>query len=174
MVHASGHRFRALAAARRLRVGRPAEWPVRLLPPDGKEPIHSRVITIRRPAPVAKLAEKRARRIARRKCKKIDPRTLEAAHFIMLFTTLPEGLLSATEVLEFYRYRWQVELSFKRLKQILRLGRLPHRDQYAARSWILAKLVVALLLEKLYRNARSFFPWGYPLIQEEGLRAEAT
>jgi hypothetical protein len=79
----------------------------------------------------------------------------------MLFTTLPAAMLAAPAVLELYRFRWQIELAFKRLKQLLRLGRLPHKDPRAAQTWILAKLVVALLLETLYRNARAISPWGY-------------
>jgi IS4 transposase len=81
----------------------------------------------------------------------------------MVFTTLPATLLGASGVLELYRYRWQIELAFKRLKQLLKLGRLPHKTLDIARTWILAKLVVALLLETLYRNARVFSPWGYRL-----------
>ncbi len=81
----------------------------------------------------------------------------------MVFTTLPEELLAPGDVLELYRYRWQIELAFKRLKQLLKLGRLPHKDPRAAKTWILAKLVVALILETLYRNARVFPPWGYCL-----------
>ena len=70
--------------------------------------------------------------------------------------TLPARLLGASGVLELYRYRWQIELAFKRLKQLLKLGHLPHQRPDIARTWILAKLVVALLLESLYRNARVF------------------
>jgi IS4 transposase len=76
---------------------------------------------------------------------------------------LPAMLLSASDMLELYRYRWQIELAFKRLKQLLKLGHLPHQSPDIARTWILAKLVVALLLETLYRNARAFSPWGYRL-----------
>jgi len=81
----------------------------------------------------------------------------------MVFTTIPAPLLGAGEVLELYRCRWQIELAFKRLKQLLKLGRLPHQAPDIARTWILAKLVIALLLETLYRNARAFSPWGYRL-----------
>jgi len=110
---------------------------------------------------VAERAERRASRQANRKGKTIDPHTLQAAHFVMVFTTLPATLLAAQGVLELYRCRWQIEITFKRLKQLLKLGRLPHQERRAARSWILAKLVVAFLLETLYRNASAFSPWGY-------------
>ncbi len=106
-------------------------------------------------------------REAKRKGARLDPRSVEAARFIMLFTTLPRDLLDAPAVLELYRVRWQIELTFKRLKQLLRLGRLPHQEPRAARTWILAKLVVALLLEQLYRNASAFSPWGYALRDAE-------
>jgi IS4 transposase len=81
----------------------------------------------------------------------------------MLFTTLPADWLPAKAVLEWDRYRWQIELAFKWLKPLLKLGRLPHPHPEAATGWIQAKLVVALLLETLYRNARIFSPWGHAL-----------
>lgn len=78
----------------------------------------------------------------------------------LLFTTLSRAELSARNVLELYRYRWQVELAFKRHKQILKLGQLPHRDPEAAQSWILSKLIVALLLEAVPQQR--YFPLGIP------------
>jgi len=118
------------------------------------------VVAIRLPRPVAARSERRVQREARRKGGRLDPRSVEAAHFVLLFTTLPRNLLDPPAVLDLYRARWQIELTFKRLKQLLRLGRLPHQEPRAARAWILAKLVVALLLEHLSRNASAFSPWG--------------
>ncbi len=155
-------RFNALRHATRLKVGQVGAWPVTLPIAEGQA-VAGRVVATRLPAPLAAKAQRRATRRASNKGKKVNPRTLQAAHFVMIFTTLPATLLSAGSVLELYRYRWQIELAFKRLKQLLKLGRLPHQASDIARSWILAKLVVALLLERLYRNARVFSPWGYPL-----------
>lgn len=165
-----GRVFYALAHARKLKVGRVGEWPVRLLAPGGK-PIRGRVVATKLPAPLAEKGERMAAKSSKKKGNLADPRSLEAAHFVMVFTTLPKALLAARNVLELYRYRWQVELAFKRLKQLLKFGRLPHKDSRSARTWILAKLVVALLLETLYRNARAFSPWGYRL---EALSPSAT
>lgn len=159
----SGRPMRALTAARRLRVGEIGDWPVLLDVPRHSEPIPGRVIATRLPAPLARKAVKRTRKIAARKSRKPHPNSVQAAHFVIVFTTLPKDLLDGAGVLELYRYRWQVEVAFKRLKQLLKIGRVPHKDLDAARSWIHAKLVVALLLEKLYRSARSFSPWGYRL-----------
>jgi hypothetical protein len=157
-----GRAFHALGHVRQLRVGQVGAWPVTLLGPEDQR-ISGRVVATKLPAPLAARAARRAVQTAKKKGKKPDPRSLQAAHFVMLFTTLLPTQLAAEDVLELYRYRWQIELAFKRLKQLLKLGRLPHQDPRAAQAWILAKLVVALLLETLYRNARSFSPWGYRL-----------
>lgn len=155
-----GRDLHALTHAKRLKVGQVGDWPVQFLVPDGK-PIRGRVVATKLPAPLAAKAERRAAKSSAKEGNKVDQRTLQAAHFVMVFTTLPKALLTGRDVLELYRYRWQIELAFKRLKQLLKFGRLPHKDPRSARTWILAKLVVALLLEILYRNARAVSPWGY-------------
>jgi hypothetical protein len=157
-----GRPFVALDRARSLRVGEVGTWPV-LLPVPEADSVPGRVIATRMPGPVGARAARRAERIAAKQGRRIDPRSVEAAHLIMVFTTLSDAQLATPDVLELYRCRWQIELTFKRLKQLLKLGRLPHKDPRAARSWILAKLVVALLLETLYRQAATLSPWGYSL-----------
>lgn len=157
-----GLRVRALDLVSDLQVGQVADWPVWLRDPEG-QPLAGRVIALKLPAPLGQRAEQRAIRRATKENKSIDQRSLLAAHYVLLFTTLPAEPWKASEVMELYRFRWQVELAFKRLKQILRLGQIPHKDPVTAQSWISAKLVVALLLETLYRNARTLSPWGYRL-----------
>lgn len=162
MVDGRDRPFNSLRHAKKLKVGQVGAWPVKLRVPTGNA-VAGRVVATKLPGPVAAKAERRVTKRASKKGKEIDPRTLQAAHFVIVFTTLPATLLNAVGVLELYRYRWQIELAFKRLKQLLKLGRLPHKSPDIARAWILAKLVVALLLETLYRNARVFSPWGYRL-----------
>ena len=64
-------------------------------------------------------------------------------------------------MLEWYRLRWQVELIFKRFKSLARLGHLPKYDDDSAQAWLYGKLLVALLVEKVLRDARAVSPWGY-------------
>ena len=68
-----------------------------------------------------------------------------AAGYTFVFTSLPDSVPAAS-VLELYRARWPVELAFKRLKSLLGLDRLKNQDPVAARAWITAKLLVALLI----------------------------
>ncbi len=157
-----GQVFRALDSARTLAAGQVGDWPVRLPLPGGQSQA-GRVIAVGLPLPLVEKAQRRARRAASKKQHRLLPDTLTAARYMILFTSLPKESLSAESVLDLYRYRWQIELSFKRLKQLLKIGRLPHKDPEAAKGWIQAKLVVALLLETLVRNSRTFSPWGFPL-----------
>jgi transposase len=100
---------------------------------------------------------------AKRKGHTPKPSTLESQGYVFVFTSLSQAELSASQALELYRGRWQIELVFKRLKSILQLGHLRKIDPDSALSWIEGKLFVALLLESLLRQAESFFPWGFPL-----------
>jgi len=45
----------------------------------------------------------------------------------------------------------------------LGLGCLPKYDERSCRAWIQAKLLCGLLIERLMREAKFFFPWGYRL-----------
>ena len=72
-------------------------------------------------------------------------------------------------ILEWYRFRWQIELIFKRFKQIAELGHLPKHDDESAKAWIYGKLFVALLTEKLIQRASAFSPWGYRLETQSAL-----
>lgn len=155
-----GRVFRALQHAKRLKVGQVGQWSVKLQDPQGTA-ISGRVVITRLPALLAAKAERQALRKSVKKQKHVDPRSLQAAHYVMLFTTLPGRFLTAAALLNLYRFRWQIELAFKRLKQLLKIGHLPHKDVPSAKSWILVKLVIALLLDTLYRNARAISPWGY-------------
>lgn len=155
-----GHKVRALDWAQSLQAGEVGDWSAWLQDAQ-REPLAGRVVALKLPAPLAQRAEKKAKRRATKKKQQASERSLLAAHYVLLFTTLPREKVPALEVLELYRFRWQIELAFKRLKQILQLGQLPHKDPLAAQAWISAKLVLALLLETLYRNALTLSPWGY-------------
>lgn len=82
---------------------------------------------------------------------------------IWVITTVAREILSASLVLRLYRYRWQIELFFKRLKSLLHLDELPTRDGPTAKSWMLARFIAAALAQKLLEPNGSLSPWGYEL-----------
>jgi len=93
--------------------------------------------------------------------------------YVMVLSTFPRARYDTQRVLEAYRLRWQVELVFKRLKQIAQLGHLPKHDQESSQAWLYGKLFVALLTEKLIQAASAFSPWGYDFQDEKGTQSLA-
>src|SRR4051794_34430916 len=87
-----------------------------------------------------------------RKGKALDPRSLIAADFMILATSLPKNGYSARAVLGVYRLRWQIELAFKRLKSLLHIDRLPTWTERGSRSWLYAHLILALLCDDLSQD----------------------
>jgi hypothetical protein len=118
---------------------------------------------LRKTQVAAEQEQTRLRHEARRKGHDPDARSLGAAHFVSVITDLPARALPATQALELYRLRWQIELFFKRLKSLLHIDRLRAKGPELARSYLYAKLLGALLVDELCQQALAFFPWGYPI-----------
>lgn len=117
-----------------------------------------RLVACRLPPPQVTAAQKRIRRQAQKRGVKPTAETLYVAEFVLLLTNLPAHAWSASAIGHLYRLRWQVELSFKRLKSILHLDHLRARDPQLARTYLLAKLFVALLLERLAQRVLARLP----------------
>jgi len=109
-------------------------------------------------------AQRAARRVRRRasrqKGRPPGARAVEGSRYIFIFTTASRGLMSVAQVFACYRLRWQVELAFKMLKTVLRFGKLPNHRDDTSRTWLLAKLINALILERLARADQRAFPPG--------------
>lgn len=144
---------------------RPAEigdWDVRIRVKDKTYAL--RLIAIRKTQAATQRERRRAQSAAKRKQRKVDPRTLQAAAFQFVLTDLPPEVLPPAEAHELYRLRWQIEIAFKRLKSILHLDNLRAHDPRLARSYIYAKLLGALIIDELSTSALAFFPSGFPII----------
>jgi len=150
----------ATAVAGLLRAGQAAEWPAQVR--SGSQRIAGRVCAIRK----SQAAINKAHRRLREKLKSgqsMSEQTWQLAQYVMVFTTLPSQAATVRQVLECYRLRWQVELTFKRLKSIAQLGHLPKYHDQSSRAWLYGKLLAALLAQKLARLGNSISPWGYPM-----------
>ncbi len=136
-----------------------AEWEVYVHGPSRR--VAGRLCVIRKSAEAIARTQRRIRRKLQQGGPKPKPETLAFAAYIMVFTTLPKAEFPAGQVLEWYRGRWQVELAFKRLKSLAKLGHLHDQDAETVRAWLYGKLCVALLGQKLMRVERDISPWGY-------------
>jgi Transposase DDE domain len=149
-----------------------AEWAVRIPLPDPQRPLAVRLCAVRKSAGAIALAQAKLRRKARKPGWRGPPESLLYAEYVMVLSTFPAPY-SAPQVLEAYRLRWQVELVFKRLKQIAQLGHLPKHDPESSQAWLYGKLLVALLTEKVMQAAHALSPWGYELRVEQGAQPRA-
>ncbi|MGO8263966.1 transposase, partial [Rhizobium ruizarguesonis] len=101
---------------------------------------------------------------ARKRGKKPDPRSLEAAKYILLLTSLPTATFAPADILTLYRFRWQIELAFKRFKSLAGLDSLPAKKPELARAWLYARLIVAIIAEQIAGQVPDSPPsgCGYP------------
>jgi IS4 transposase len=158
---ADGQSFSLLDALRSLPEAGVGEFTVRFAGPDGKR-VDARLVAIRKSEPAAARARQKALRERTKKGRaSVDLRTLELAGYFFVLTNLPADM-SAQSVLQLYRLRWQIEIKFKTLKSLLHLDNVPARNDESLRVYVLAKLLVALLIDSLLDKADSFPPWGYP------------
>ena len=120
----------------------------------GDERIPGRVCWLRVPEDKVEAARQRAKREAEGVC---DQETLYTAEFVVVFTTVLQEL-TAAQVLELYRARWQIELEFKRSKSIRELDRLPNFLPETIHSWICAKLLLQLIATRIASPTEDFPP----------------
>ncbi|WP_347349887.1 transposase, partial [Mesorhizobium captivum] len=67
---------------------------------------------------------------------------------MLLLTSLPSNIFPPVDVLALYRFRWQLELAFKRMKSLTGLDALAAKKPELARAWIYARLIIFLIAER--------------------------
>jgi len=95
------------------------------------------------------------RRYAKRTFRVVAVRNPKTRGYHTYLTNVPASVLTATEVVQTYGLRWQVELLFKGLKHHGRLDQLPSGKQEVVECFIWASLLAQLLSEALHRRVRA-------------------
>jgi len=134
--------------------GTAREWTVWVCPRD-HESIRGRLCAVRLPEDKAEEARERVRR---EHGKSVTQKMLEAAKYVVVFTTVPSSRLDTMQILELYRLRWQVELFIKRDKSIGNLDELPNFKPETIYSWICAKTLLFLITRKIASSRVSIPP----------------
>jgi Transposase DDE domain len=118
-----------------------------------------RLIASKLPTDKVAAIRKRKKRKAQKAGRKISSRTLQLACWLLLISTL-DASWSASDVLRLYRARWQIELLFKRLKQLLRVADLRCREVMALEATVRALVVAWALQEQVAAELRALLPSG--------------
>jgi hypothetical protein len=124
------------------------------------QPLMLRLVIRRKEPEQVEAEQKRLLKDARKRGKQPDPRSLEAAKYILLLTSLPTDAFPPSDILAIYRFRWQIELAFKRFKSLAGLDMLPARKPELARAWIYARLIVAIIAEQIAGQVPDSSPSG--------------
>ena len=119
---------------------------------EGEQFIRGRLVAMRLPAAQTEKARARVQRELGGNATDLDR---EAAGYVVLFTTVRKSKLDAERCLMLYRLRWQVELLFKRWKSLCGLDRLPNYLDETISAWLYAKVLLALLMERMATSALS-------------------
>ena len=128
---------------------------------EALEPLMLRLVIRRKTPEQAAAEQKRLIKDAKKRGKQPDPRSLEAAKYILLLTSLPTDVFPPTDILALYRFRWQIELAFKRFKSLAGLDTLPAKNPELARAWIYARLIVAIIAERIAGQVPDSSPSGH-------------
>ena len=127
---------------------------------DFGEPLILRLVIRRKSPEEAQAEQERLLKQAKKRGKQPDPRSLEAAKYILLLTSLPAADFPPTDVLALYRFRWQLELAFKRMKSLAGLDELAAKKPQLARAWIYARLIAFLIAERSAGQVPDSPPYG--------------
>ena len=142
------------------RSGQAKEWDCAIRAPDSKELIQGRICAIRKSEEQIKIARKKCDRSETQKQITHRPETYFINEFVVVFTTFDRKNFPLPVILAIYRWRWQVELAFKRFKSLLQLGHLPTKADESSKAWLHGKLFAALLIEHISRSVNgNFSPW---------------
>jgi hypothetical protein len=156
---AGGKPLDLLPWLRPLAEGQTAELKVQFVWNDQTYPL--RLCAVRKSKLEASRALRRAQLKARKNGHHAQAEALELTPYVLVLTS--ETTLPLRAVLELYRGRWQVELVFKRLKSLLDAGQLPKYDDASALAWMQAKILTALLVDRVLLEGKFFSPWGFAL-----------
>lgn len=137
-----------------------SSWNADVVTSDRRK-IRVRICAIHKTIEAINLAQKKLKRRASKNGDNLQEETLFFAKYIIICTTFPKKEFPAKKVLEWYRIRWQIELVFKRFKQITHMGHLPKYHDDSAQAWLYGKLFIALMTEKLIRHSKAISPWGF-------------
>ncbi len=158
----NGEPWSLLNALRGLRDATPGEWWVQIPGTKDRPALTVRIVAMRKSPQAAEKARRTARKAARDHGYTVAKETLEAADYVLILTTLTETAADAAEILELYRLRWQIEIAFKRLKSLLHIDELRAFDPDLAQSYLLAKLLGAVMVDAIRTQGPDFSPpFGY-------------
>jgi hypothetical protein len=114
-----------------------------------------RIIASALPPEKAAEARKKREQEAKKKGKQLQPDTLFLVGWMLLITNLPKRPWSYKRIIQLYRARWQIELLFKRMKQMMNMHVTRSKTPQCCESSLLAWLILWALQEQEAHEIRA-------------------
>lgn len=114
-----------------------------------------RVIALRRTEEQRKRVLGQKKRISTKNHRTLQQETEYLTRWLLVLTTLPAQDWSAQEILSLYRARWQIEMLFKRIKQLLNQHVIRAKTEETAKATVAAILVSWVLQQGVATEMRS-------------------
>jgi len=121
---------------------------------EGKK-YHVRIIASALPPEKAAEARKKREQEAKKKGKQLQLDTLFLVGWTLLTTNLPKRPWSYKHIIQLYHARWQIELLFKRMKQMMSMHVTRSKTPQGCESSLLAWLIIWALQEQEAHEARN-------------------
>ncbi len=99
-----------------------------------------RLVVVKLPCEVARANRRRILQRWKQKGHKLNPTTFLAG-YVVLVTTLEADEWDEAAVARLYRARWQIEVVFKRMKQMVSLGQVRSKDVVSGEATVRAVLI---------------------------------
>jgi hypothetical protein len=141
---------------------------------DAKHRYRVRVLAQSLPPEQAEKARAKRKEEARRHGRKIQEETLYLAGWLLLVTTLDASVWDSVMTIRLYRARWQIELIFKRMKSILKLGQLRSIQPQTVHAHLTTLLVAWALQENVAQQLRGLLQALPEIMVTSALPASAS
>jgi hypothetical protein len=110
-----------------------------------KNQVAGRLVALACPADVVARRLANLEKDAKHRGRAVSARQREMCHWTVLFTNIPAGWLTAEQLWILYRFRWQIELLFRRFKSEGGLGQSSSGKRYRVESEWYVKLLGQLI-----------------------------
>ena len=158
----NGQEVCLLSKLKKLKIGQIGDWTFDIKRKKDIQSLKVRVCALKKTKDQAEKAIKSYKRLASKRQTHVSTEVVELQEYVIIVTSIEQNI-SAENILELYRSRWQIEIAFKRMKSIMGLGQLPKKDPQACIAWLQGKIFIAALIERIANEGELFSPWGYPI-----------
>lgn len=113
-----------------------------------------RIVCVKIPEMLVAKKLREMRKEARERGRKISKERLMIARWSVFITNVPRTKLSAAEVAQMYRLRWNIELVFRQLKSTFHIDKISHGNKSRLLCEIYGTLILAAISQRVHGVAQ--------------------